>query len=391
MTRGNVYLDYNATTPVHEDVKGQLSAWAEAWGNASSIHQHGREAKKLLRDARQNMATLIGAHPMEIIFTAGGSESNNQAIKSFQFCEEAKTRNEIISTRVEHPSVLRTLEFMQEQGFVVHYVDVDKQGRINEAQYQTLLCDKTLLVTIMTANNEIGTLFPIESLAQMAKAVGSYFHTDAVQALGRTSFSVKDSAIDMASFSGHKFYALKGAGVLFNRRGTPVHSHLHGGGQERGRRAGTENTLAISSLGYMAKQLLDVSVPVERMARLRDMMESQIISQIQDCEVVASQSKRLPNTSCLVIRGVHGESLLMSLDVKGFSVSTGAACSSGSPEPSHVMAAIGLSDSDAQSTLRVSLGWTTTEDEVKQFIETLVGVVSHLRSLSSSEEVSKHG
>lgn len=386
MTQGNVYLDYNATAPIHPGLKEQIPQWLENWGNASSIHQHGRGAKKLVREARQRFAALIGAHPMELIFTSGGSEANNLAIKSFAFSEQAKTRNEIISTRVEHPSVLRTLEFMAEQGFKIHYIEVNRQGEMNMAQYKSLLSEQTLLVTIMAANNEIGTLFPVKKMATLAKAVGAYFHTDAVQTLGRMAFSVKNTDIDMASFSGHKFYALKGVGVLFCRRGTQLQNLIHGGGQERGRRAGTENVLAIASLGYMMPLMEQLTERREQMESLRDHMEKRIVAEIPEIEIIAKEAKRLPNTSCLLISGTHGESLLMSLDVKGFSVSTGAACSSGSPEPSHVLFAIGLTHDEAQSSLRVSLGWLTTREEIDSFVDTLKSVVNHLRSLNEEQK-----
>lgn len=385
MLKTSVYFDYNATAPIHPEIKNQLGDWASVWGNASSIHAHGRDAKRVVREARQAFADLIEAHPTELIFTSGGSEANNTVIKGLLESEAAQTRQQIISTRLEHPSVLRTLEYAATKGFQIDYVDVNRDGEFNFEQYESLLSSNTLLVSVMAANNETGHLFPIEKIAELAQAHGALVHTDAVQTLGRLAFSVKKANVDFASFSGHKFYALKGIGVLYNRRGNSLNSLIHGGGQERGRRAGTENLLAISSLGFMAKKLSVCDLHRESLAVLRDHFEKRIVEEIGGVRITGQLGKRLPNTSSLVIEGVSGESLLMSLDVKGYSVSTGAACSSGNPEPSHVLLAMGLSEAEAYSSLRVSLGWLTTTEEVDGLIETLKPIVRHLRALENNK------
>jgi len=379
-----VYLDYNATSPVHPELYAQLVGWAGAWGNPSSIHAHGRESKKLLRDARQAFAKLIGCHPLEIIFTSGGSEANNTVINGLLDSEHAKNRREIITTAVEHPSVLKAVAHAATKGFTVRYIPVSKNGELDIDAYKNMLSDKTLLVSVMSANNETGMIFPIPKISKLAKQVGALVHTDGVQTLGRIGFNVEQMGVDFASFSGHKFYALKGCGVLYSRRGQPLTNLIFGGGQERGRRAGTENVLAIAALGFMARKLAEENHH-EDLQALRDLFESKAVSEIEGVTVNCREAKRLPNTSSLIIEGVGGESLLMSLDVRGFSVSTGAACSSGNPEPSPTLLNIGLTYEEAQSSLRVSFGWMTTAEEVTAFVEALKAVVKHLRSLNEDD------
>ncbi len=384
MLSKGIYLDYNATSPVHPEIMQHVPQWIEAWGNPSSIHAHGRDAKKWIREARATFAQLIGCHPTEIIFTGGGSEANNTVIKGLLDSEISESRNEMITTDIEHPSVLRAMEYAESLGFRVHRVPVNRSGQFDIEFYQNVLSEKTLLVSVMTANNETGILLPMQKITELAKQVGALVHTDAVQTLGRVPFSVKDIAVDFATFSGHKFYGLKGCGVLFQRRGNKIENFILGGGQERGRRAGTENTLAIASLGFMAQKIQTTDMH-DKLQLLRDSLEMQIEKSITGVTFTAREAARLPNTSSLVIAGVHGESLLMSLDVKGFSVSTGAACSSGSPEPSHVLLAMGLEHSEAQSSLRLSVGWMTTKEEIQLFVNALVQTVKHLRSLNAGE------
>ncbi len=387
MLSKSVYLDFNATAPVDEELLAQIPVWLQSWGNPSSIHAHGREAKRWLREARTSFAQLIGCHPLEILFTSGGSEANNTVIKGLLRSPLAQTRNEFITTGIEHPSILKTLEYAESLGFRVHRVPVNRDGVFDFHFFEKVLSEKTLLVSVMAANNETGTLLPLKAIAKKAKSVGALVHTDAVQTLGRISFSVAESNIDFATFSGHKFYALKGSGVLYTRRGQGLENLIHGGGQERGRRAGTENTLAMASLGFMAKKISQNESRYDFLKSLRDEMETQILKTIPEVTITSQATSRLPNTSSLIIAGVHGESLLMSLDVKGFSVSTGAACSSGSPEPSHVLLAMGLSFTEAQSSLRVSVGWTTTPEEIGAFVMALAQTVRHLRSLNSPKAV----
>jgi len=388
MLSKSVYLDYNATSPVHPEVATLVPEWLKVSGNPSSIHAHGREAKRLIREARQSFAQLIGAQALEIIFTSGGSEANSTVILGV-LGDSKKGRNEIISTKVEHPSVWRALEEAKNRGFKVHYIPINRNGELDLDAYKEMLSDRTLLVSVMSANNETGMIFPIPKIAKLAKQHGALMHTDAVQTLGRIGFNVDQMAVDFATFSGHKFYSLKGCGVLYSRRGQSVRQLIYGGGQERGRRPGTENVLSIAALGFMAQKLAvenDRQLHFDQMSKLRDLFEATILKEIPGVTITAEAAKRLPNTSSVVIDGVSGESMLMSLDVKGFSVSTGAACSSGNPEPSHVLLNMGLKHEEAQSSLRVSFGWMTTEAEVRSFIDALKHVVNHLRSLSEPRE-----
>lgn len=390
MTPARIYLDHNATTPISDDVRAHVPDWLDLWGNPSSIHGSGRGPKALLREAREKIAKLVGAGPLELIFTAGGSESNNLAVKgvfeSFQNVESlarsgAKFRNHYLFSQVEHPSLIRTADYLRSRGARVDFIPVNRAGQLDLATFDRLLSDETALVSVMIANNETGQLFPIRELAERAHAHGALFHTDGVQALGKIPVDVRELGVDLASFAGHKFYSLKGAGFLYARRGVQLESLIHGGGQERHRRGGTENALAIAALGLMAEKKDEVASRAEEMRALRDHFEARVKKEIPFATVTGEESLRLPNTSSLVIAGVDGEIMLMNLDIKGFSVSTGAACSSGSPEPSPVLLAMGLSRNEAQSSLRVGLGWSTTREQVDAFTDALVEVVKHLRSI----------
>lgn len=393
MKQPGIYFDHNATTPLAPMVREQISAWAESFGNPSSIHFAGRPSKLILRESRRTLAKLLGCDPLELIFTSGGSESNNMALKGvFDSIETGWSwsgavkhdRNELIISAVEHPSVMKTAEFLARKGFQLHIVPVDRAGGLDIEFYKKVLSDKTALVSIMLANNETGMVFPIQQLCRMAHEAGALFHSDCVQGLGKMEFRLKELEVDLASFSGHKFYALKGAGLLYVKKGASfMESLIHGGGQERGRRAGTENIVGIASFGEMAKRSDEISGRVKAMNDLRHRMEKKIFASIDGVCVISESLPRLSNTSCLLIKGVDGETLLMNLDVQGIAVSTGAACSSGNPEPSPVLLALGLSRAEAQSSLRISLGWESTEAEVEFFVETLVKVVERLRSFSS--------
>lgn len=382
-----IYLDHNATSPVAEVVQSRVLQWLENWGNPSSIHQAGRGPKALLREARDKVAKMIGASPLEIVFTSGGSEANNAALKGvFETQQKADLlerprRNRYLVSSVEHPSVKRTMEYLELRGADVAVIPVSRSGAIDLDTYAKLLDESIALVSVMLANNETGNIFPVKTMAAMAHEKGALFHSDCVQALGKIPVNLSDLGVDLASFSGHKFYALKGSGVLYVRRGLSLESLVHGGGQERYRRGGTENILAIASLGSMCEFKDQVSTRAEELTRLRDHFEKRVLAEIPNVQVTGGESMRLPNSSSLVIPGVDGETLLMNLDLKGFAVSTGAACSSGSPEPSPVLLAMGLLRSEAQSSLRVGLGWGTTQADVDQFVTTLVSVVAHLRSI----------
>lgn len=390
------YFDHNATTPLSDEVVQAIPEFLQAWGNPSSIHWAGRQPKNFLRDSRQALATQLHCHPLELVFTSGGSESNNTILKGVFDYNKTNPFNPALAQRlhfmcseVEHPSVMKTMTYLQELGARVDFIPVSRQGELDMDFYRSHLSEETALVSVMYANNETGTVFPIQEMARLAHEKGALFHSDAVQAFGKIPVNLKELGVDFASFSGHKFYSLKGSGFFYTKRGTYFNSLIHGGGQERHRRGGTENVLGIACLGVMAEKLSDVAAEGTRLAALRDHMEKRILAEISQSEVTAAQSPRLPNTSSLVIAGVDGETLLMSLDIKGYAVSTGAACSSGNPEPSPVLLAMGLTRLEAQSSLRISLGWKNTLEQVDAFVETLKAVVQRLRLIEAESEV-KH-
>ena len=383
-TNSKIYLDHNATTSLLPETKVAIPTFLEEFGNPSSIHWAGRAPKAALRETRASLAKLLEINPLEIIFTSGGSESNNTVIQSVF---SLSRRTEYITTEVEHPSVLKTFKWIESKGAVVHYLKVNRQGQIDLDHYKRVISEKVALVSVMLANNETGVIFPIQAMAQIAHAQGALFHSDCVQALGKIPLNLKNLGVDYASFSAHKVNALKGCGFLFVKRNSPFQPLLHGGAQERSRRGGTENTLGIFSLGLSCQKILKTPEVFENLRSLRDSMEKQLL-EITGVQVTSGEALRLPNTSSLTIQGVDGETLLMSLDLKGFAVSTGAACSSGSPEPSPVLLAIGLSRQEAQSSLRVSLGRETTADEIKQFVQVLKEIISRLRSMTAAMEES---
>ncbi|MFS4459858.1 cysteine desulfurase family protein [Bdellovibrio sp. HCB2-146] len=392
------YFDHNATTPVSREVQEALPEIVSAWGNASSIHWAGRQPKNIIRDARKIIADNIHAHPLEIIFTSGGSESNNTVLKGlFDYYQtgpfvsaDKKHRNHYMCSAVEHPSVMKTMEHLKALGAEVDYIPVNRKGELDMEFFESHLSERTALVSVMSANNETGTLFPIKELAKKAHAVGALFHTDAVQMFGKLPLNVRDLDVDFASFSGHKFYSVKGTGFLYVKKGNNVSSLIHGGAQERHRRGGTENTLGIGALGVAARRLSTVAEKAKELQTLRDYMEKRILAEIADVTVTAGETARLPNTSSLILQGVDGETMLMSLDIQGYAVSTGAACSSGNPEPSPVLLAMGLTRAEAQNSLRLSIGWETTLAEVDGFIEALKTVVQRLRTLNEGEGDSYH-
>lgn len=378
-----VYLDHNATTPLHESLKPQILEWLNEWGNPSSIHWQGRRPKAILREARQIMAEFFSSHPLEIVFTSSGSEANNMAIKGVFDQLKTTSRNHYICSSVEHPSVLKTMEYLASCGARVDFVSVSSSGELDIDQYRDLLSEKTALVSIMFANNETGHIFPVKKLTKMAHEVGALYHCDGVQALGKVPIQPPHLGVDLCSFSGHKFYALKGCGVLYIKKGTPLTSLIHGGVQERRRRAGTENLLSVASLGAIVTHegpyILDRSQKVQTM---RDFLQKELMENASGIHIIGSETKRLPNTLAFILEGIDGEALLMNLDMRGFSLSTGAACSSGNPEPSPVLLAMGFPPHRAQSSLRVSLGWGNTLDELKGFLKALLEVIQRLRSLN---------
>lgn len=395
MNQKPVYLDHNATTPLDPGITTQVPAWLSSWGNPSSIHWAGRGPKAQLRRARRALAEMLDCDPLELVFTSGGSESNNMALKGVfaalstgwswsgvmpKSDSNTSTRPRLITSRVEHPSLIKTADALARAGVDVEFLQVDRDGRLDLKQLETALKTPTSLVSIMFANNETGVIHPIKEICEMAHKAGALVHCDGVQALGKVEVSLRQWGVDLASFSGHKFYALKGCGLLYCRRGTRMDSLIHGGGQERGRRAGTENILSISALGEMAGRRHQILKQAERLRGLRDELEARVLKEISGSRILGHEQPRLANTSLLLFDGVDGETLLMNLDVQGFAVSTGAACSSGNPEPSPVLLAMGLSRNEAQTSLRVSLGWENTAEELDRFFEALRASVARLRS-----------
>jgi len=383
----DIYLDNNATTKVDPlVVEAMLPFFTEQFGNPSSMHSFGDRVGKALKNARQQVRDLLGAeHESEVIFTSCGTESDNTALLSA--LKSLPERREVITTTVEHPAVLSLCEYLEKQlgedGYVVHRLGVDSRGRLDLNEYRKVLSKKTAVVSVMWANNETGTLFPVEEMAAMAHAQGALFHSDAVQAVGKLPMSLKKTAIDMLSISGHKLHAPKGIGVLYLRRGTRFRPLLRGGHQERGRRAGTENAASIVGLGKAA-ELAQAHLPFENscVKSMRDRLEQGILAQVPNAFVTGDPENRLPNTANIAFEYVEGESILLMLNKEGIAASSGSACTSGSLEPSHVMRAMGIPYTAAHGTIRFSLSRCNTMEEVERVVAAVPPIVAHLRSLS---------
>lgn len=380
-----VYLDHNATTPHSATLRSKWADLMEITGNPSSIHHDSRIPKTILRETRQKIADILTCSPLEIIFNSGASEGNSSVLNSV-FESLKKSRNEFLISQVEHPSVLKFAEHLQSQGAIIHYIPVSKNGVIDINYIKEKLSEKTALISVMYANNETGTVFPIKEISDLSHAAGALMHSDCVQMLGKSIINFKELDVDYATFSAHKFYSLKGTGFCYVKKTSPWVPLVYGGGQERGRRGGTENITGIAALNIVLDDLKKVEGKVSEILRLRNLMEELIVQNISNVGITAHSSLRICNTSNLVIDNVDGETLLMSLDLKGYSVSTGAACSSGNPEPSPVLLAMGLTREEAQSSLRVSLGWETTEDQIRQFVQVLVDIVVRLREINFEEK-----
>ncbi len=378
-----IYMDNAATTAVAPEVlKTMLPYFSEIYGNPSSIHSTGRDARRAVDAARKQVAQAIGAQPTEIYFTAGGSESDNWAIKGTAFAKRSKG-NHIITTAIEHHAVLHTCQWLEKQGFQVTYLPVDEYGRVRVEDVEKAITDKTILISVMAANNEIGTLEPIAEIGKLAHEKGILFHTDAVQAVGAIPLDVNAMNIDMLSMSGHKFHGPKGIGALYIRKGVRPDVFMHGGAQERAQRAGTENLPGIIGMGKaieLATQNLEANAA--RMTRLRDKLIDGILAEIPDVRLNGHRTQRLPNNVNVSIRYIEGEALLLRLDLAGIAGSSGSACTSGSLDPSHVLLAIGLPHEIAHGSLRLSLGTDTTEEEVDEVLRVLPGIVKDLRAMS---------
>ncbi len=378
-----IYLDNAATTPVSAPVlAAMMPCFSQYFGNPSSVHAFGRESRKLIEDARGQVAAALGAKKNEIYFTAGGSESDNWAIKGTALAHAGKGRH-IITSAIEHHAVLHTCAALEKQGFEVTYLPVDGEGLIDPQAVEKAIRPDTILVSIMMANNEIGTVEPVAQIGAICKAHGVAFHTDAVQAVGNIPIDVKAMNIDMLSLSAHKFHGPKGIGALYIRSGLRLANLIDGGAQERGKRAGTENIAGIVGLGK-AIELATADIPAKaaREAYLRDMLLDGIIKNIPDVRVNGSMKHRLPGNLNVSIRYIEGEGMLLMLDMNGIAASSGSACTSGSLDPSHVLLAIGLDHATAHGSLRLTLTQDNTEAEMQKTVEVLTATVARLRAMS---------
>jgi len=378
-----VYMDHAATTPVDPKVvEAMLPYFTEIYGNASSLHSFGREAHNSMEEARSRVARLINAHPEEIVFTAGGTESDNIAIKGAAYANRSKG-DHIITSTIEHPAVLETCRSLEKQGFKVTYIPVDKNGLIEPESLRKAVTERTILITIMNANNEIGTIEPIEEIAELAGTKTIIFHTDAVQSAGKIPVDVKETGIDLLSISAHKIYGPKGAGALYIRRGTRLEPIMHGGGHERGLRSSTENIPGIVGLGKAA-ELAErrMSEDTAHLTSLRDQLIKETLSNIEESYLNGHPTKRLPNNAHFRFTGIEGEALILNLDEKGIAASTGSACSSKKLLPSHVLMAIGLDEVQAHGSLRLTLGRENTKEDVEYVLQVLPETVKKLRAIS---------
>jgi cysteine desulfurase len=388
-----VYLDYAATTPVHPDVtKAMLPYLTDAFGNPSSLYSYGREAKGAIEEARAKVADLIGAQDEEIVFTSGGTEADNFAIKGVAFANESKG-NHIITSSIEHHAVTETCKFLEKRNFSVTYLPVDEYGLVDPRDVKKYITDKTILISVMHANNEVGIIEPIAEIGKVAKEAGIYFHTDAVQTVGHIPVDVNELGVDLLSISAHKLYGPKGIGALYIRKGTKLIPFMHGGEQERRRRASTENVPGIVGLGTVAELARQgVSQEAQHLTRLRNQLIKGLLERIDHIRLNGHPLKRLPNNINVSVDFVEGESMLLNLDLEGICASTGSACSSSSLEPSHVLLAMGLSHEQAHGSLRFTLGKWTTEEEIGQVLEVLPRIVAKLRAMSPllTSERDKH-
>ena len=377
-----VYMDNAATTPVSPAVlEKMLPYFSECYGNANSIHSTGLDARKALNAARKKVAAALNCNPEEVYFTSGGSESDNWALKGVAFANRKKG-NHIITSAIEHHAILHTCEWLEKQGFEITYVPVDADGLVNPADVEAAITDKTILISIMAANNEIGTIEPIEEIAKIAHAHHVLFHTDAVQAIGAIPVDVRAIGCDLLSLSGHKFHGPKGVGALYIKQGTRIDNLIHGGAQERGRRASTENVAGIVGMAE-AIELATANIP-EKAARISALRDQLIdgLTTLPYVRLNGHRTKRLPGNVNVSVRFIEGESLLLRLDLAGVAASSGSACTSGSLDPSHVLLAIGLPHEIAHGSLRLSLSDTTTQEEVDYVLSVLPGIIEYLLDMS---------
>ena len=377
-----IYLDHAATTPTAPEVlAAMLPYFSECWGNASAVYATGREARRAVENARKEVAKAIGALPQEICFTSGGSESDNAAIRGTARALREKGKH-IITTAIEHHAVLKTCRQLEQEGFVVTRVRPDGEGRIDPEEIRKAIRKDTILVTVMAANNEIGTLEPVGEIGRICREQGVVFHTDAVQAAGAVAIDVREAGCDLLSLSGHKFYGPKGIGALYIREGTRLDPLIAGGQQERGFRAGTENLPGIVGLGKaitLAAENLDRNAG--HMRRMRDRLTDGLLASVPGAALNGPREERLPNNCSIRFDGIDGEALLLRLDLAGIAASAGSACTAGNQETSHVLKAIGLTEEEAGSSLRLTTGIHTTEEEVDETVRTVREIVTDLRRM----------
>jgi cysteine desulfurase len=392
-----IYLDHNATTAVDPAVlDSMLPYFSNDFGNASSIHTFGQQARAAVETAREQVASLLNARPQEIVFSSGGTESDNHAIfgvvsssLASSTSSASQTSPHIIATTIEHEAVLNACQALEKQGVTATYLPVNREGLIDFDELRRALRPETVLITVMHANNELGTIQPLTEIGRIAAEADVYFHTDAVQSAGKIPVDVKALQLDLLSISGHKFYAPKGIGALFIKGGTRLRQILYGGHHQRGFRPGTENVAGIVGLGKAAELArLSLENDAALISRLRDRLEQGILARVPDSRVNAANAPRTPNTTNILFSGLEGEALVIALDLKGLACSTGAACSSGAVEPSHVLTAIGLPAAEARASIRFSLGRHTTESEIALALEIIPAAVAQLRALSPTYQKS---
>lgn len=390
MRKRKIYMDYNATTPLHPEVKKAMEEAMDLFGNASSLHELGRRARGRIEEARENIAAFIGSSAEEIIFAGSGSEANNTILNIFSCscpssCGADTHKREIVTSSIEHPCVLETSKCLNERGTPVKFISVDRFGKIDAGQAEESITDKTGLVSIMMANNEIGTIMDVKKIAGLAHKRGAYFHTDAVQAVGKIPVNVDDLNVDFLSFSGHKIYGPKGIGVIYVRKDTPFCPLIRGGHQEKGRRAGTENTLGIIGLSRaIDMRRIEMKDEQARLSRLKARLRESIEKNIPDIQFNGHPTDCLAGTLNVSFEGAEGEAILLYLDLEGIAVSTGSACASGSLDPSHVLLATGLPAEKAHGSIRISIGRDNTEKEVDYVAEKLKDVIEKVRGMSSA-------
>jgi cysteine desulfurase len=389
MSPKEIYMDNNATTPIHPEVKRVMIETMDLFGNPSSLHAFGRKARQLVEEAREEVASFIGASPEEIMFTGSGSEANNTVLSAVtcqrkQCAYHQEGVNETITSTIEHPCVLEASKCLQERGVNVLYLDVDQYGKVSLDQLRDLLTERTGLVSVMMANNEIGTVQDIKGIAEIVHERGAVFHTDAVQAVGKIPVNVRELDVDFLALSGHKMYGPKGIGALYVKKGAPFCPLIRGGHQERGRRAGTENTLGIIGLGKAIEmRSQEMKSDEKHLLELKAALKKGIEENIPDVQFVGHPTDCLPNTLNVSFEGAEGEAIILYLDLEGIAVSTGSACASGSLDPSHVILATGLPAECAHGSIRISLGRENTMEEIAYMIDVLPRVIGKIRDMST--------